>query len=60
MRKKGARVGSGVPDVGWRLVKPSGHLPERVVTLINELIVAERLKPGTASRPSASSPSCSG
>ncbi|SFQ21814.1 MULTISPECIES: FadR/GntR family transcriptional regulator [Actinomadura] len=39
-------MGSGVPDVGWRLVKPSGHLPERVVTLINELIVAERLKPG--------------
>ncbi|TDC51678.1 FadR family transcriptional regulator [Actinomadura sp. KC345] len=33
-------------DIVWRPVNPSGHLPERVVTQINELIVSERLKPG--------------
>ncbi|HEY8481591.1 MAG TPA: FadR/GntR family transcriptional regulator [Spirillospora sp.] len=33
-------------EILWRPVNPSGHLPERVVTQINELIVSERLKPG--------------
>jgi GntR family transcriptional regulator, transcriptional repressor for pyruvate dehydrogenase complex len=39
-------MGDEVSDIVWRPVNPTGHLPERVVTQINELIVAERLRPG--------------